>query len=142
MVIEPVARRTALRQECDVILHLPNFCPIPEGEQHRGGISQPWGFGTPLLSRRNVLLGVRESLEETAAVPTRTLGAVGDSFDDLQISSIEAGSSFKVDRLLKIVGGRMVSFSAPTLDDFVFWRVLNEPTLREIAGTPFRIKLY
>ena len=55
------------------------------------------------LSRRIELLGARESLKETAAVPTRTLGAVGDSFDDLQISSIEAGCCFKIDRLLKIV---------------------------------------
>jgi hypothetical protein len=48
----------------------------------------------------------RESLKETAAVPTWTLGAVGDSLDDLQIGSVELSSGFKVDRLLKIVRGR------------------------------------
>ena len=72
------------------------------------------------LSRRNDLLGARESLKETAAVPTRTLGAVGDCLDDLKVSCVKLSGGFKVDRLLKIVRRRMVSFSAPTLDDIVF----------------------
>ena len=72
------------------------------------------------LSRRNELLWARESLKETAAVPTRTLDAVGDRFDDLQIGSIETGRCFKVDRLLKIVRRRVVAFLSPSLHDFVF----------------------
>jgi hypothetical protein len=80
---------------------------------------QPW-TDRGKLSRRDVPLGARESLKETAAVPTRTLGAVGDSFDDLQIISIELGGGFKVDRLLKIVRRRVVALLAPTLHYFVF----------------------
>src|SRR5882724_5126698 len=73
-----------------------------------------------LSFRRNELLGGRGSLKETAAVPTRTLGAVGDSFDDLQISSVELSRGFEVDRLLKIVRRRVVALLSPTLHDFVF----------------------
>ena len=55
------------------------------------------------LSRRIELLGARESLKETAAVPTRTLSAVSDGFNHSQIGSVELGGRFEVDRLLKIV---------------------------------------
>jgi len=48
-------------------------------------------------------VGARESFKETAAVPSRALGAIGNRFDNLLISSVEAGSGFKIDGLLKIV---------------------------------------
>jgi len=48
-------------------------------------------------------LGAGESSKETAAVPTRALCAVGNRFDNLLISSVEVGSGFKIDGLLKIV---------------------------------------
>jgi hypothetical protein len=48
-------------------------------------------------------LGAHESFKETAAIPTRALGAIGNRFDNLLISSVEAGSGFKIDGLLKIV---------------------------------------
>ena len=84
--------RRAHRRRCVAVL--------PGGQESRG----PAQFGEHNLrhlTSKKVAhsLGASKSLEETGAVPARTLGTVGDGFDDSQIGVVEFGRGFKVDRL-------------------------------------------
>jgi hypothetical protein len=78
-----------------------------------------------------------ESLKETIGIPAGTLCAVGDRFNHSQIGRVELCRGFEVDRLLKIVRRRVISLLSPALDDLVFGRVLDKPTLERVPECPF-----
>src|SRR5262245_52388471 len=64
-------------------------------------------------------LSSRKPLKETVVVPAWPSRAVSDRLDDLHIHLIELCRSFKIERLLKIVGRRVIAFPSPPLDYLV-----------------------
>ena len=64
--------------------------------------------------------------EKTVLIPLWAVVAIGDSFDDAQVGAIEIGGGLKIYGLLQIIGRRVIAFSAPALDDFVFRRTLSK----------------